>query len=381
MLPAFSRLMTRTASSDTAGVAVNEKLLYLAPQDVMTAAQDVDALEAVREALVLHALGKTKIPGESYLAWRPDNGGDARSISMPGLLDGESPAIGVKIINANTANPASDVPRASGLIVLIDADTARPRCVMAASYISALRTAAVSVLASQILITSGASTAAIIGAGPLAREHCLLAAERIPQLAKFLIFDTIPGRAGRLCQELAGRLPPGRASVAEAASARSAIEQCDLLITCTTTRQAYVRRCWLKEGAVAINISLDDLCEEVLMSADRLYVDDWGLIADDEHRLLGHLARAGQVLPPGTRDTSPPARAATGTLGQLLLGRCQGRQSDAELCVVNPFGLAIEDVNVASRIYQAALRGQIGENLPFLSRHERGDRRCPSSID
>jgi ornithine cyclodeaminase len=347
---------------------VSEELLYLDPHDVMLAADEVDAVDAVREALALHALGKAEIASEAYLGWSPGSGGAARSISMPGLLAGEPPAIGVKIINANTANPASGLPRASGLIVIFDPDTARPVCVMAASYISALRTAAVSVLASQALITPGAATAAITGAGPLAREHCLLIAERIPQIAEICVFDTIPGRAGELCQEVAGRLPPGRASLKVAASARAAIERCDLLITCTTTRQAYVERGWLKQATLAVNVSLDDLCADVLISADRLYVDDWGLIADDEHRLLGHLARAGRVLPPGTPDASPGTRAVTGTLGQLILGQCQGRQSDAELCVVNPFGLAIEDVNVAHRIYQAAMRRQIGGSLPFLSR-------------
>jgi N-[(2S)-2-amino-2-carboxyethyl]-L-glutamate dehydrogenase len=347
---------------------MDDALLYLSPNDVMLAAQEVDAVDTVREALVLHALGQAKIPPEAYLSWSPPDGGEARSISMPGLLDGESVAVGVKIINANTTNPASDLPRASGLTVIFDTQTARPRCVMAASYISALRTAAVSALASQILITPDATRAALIGAGPLAREHCVQIVDRIPQITEIVVYDTIPGRAAKLCRELSEQLLPERVSFNVVASAQSAVEQCDLLITCTTTRQAYVQRRWFKDGTVAINVSLDDLYEDVIITAGRLYVDDWRLIADDEHRLLGRLARAGRVLPPGTQNVSPPARAVTGTLGQLILGQCQGRQSDSEICVVNPFGLAIEDVNIAHRIYQAASRRGIGSNLPFLYR-------------
>jgi ornithine cyclodeaminase len=347
---------------------MNDTLLYLNSDNTALAAQEVDAVDAVREALVLHALGRARITPEAYLAWRPPNGGDARSISMPGLLTGESSVAGVKVINANTANPGAGLPRASGLTVIFDTDTARPRCVMAASYISALRTAAVSVLASQILITSDATQAALIGAGPLALQHGMLIADRIPQIAEILVFDTIPARACKLGQKLSEQMPPGRVSFTVADSAQSAVEQCDLLITCTTTRQPYVQRKWFKEGAVAINVSLDDLCEDVLTTAGRLYVDDWGLIADDEHRLLGRLARAGRVLPPGTQHVSSPARAVTGTIGQLILGHCQGRASNSELCVVNPFGLAIEDVNIAHRIYQAAKRMGIGWNLPVLYR-------------
>lgn len=344
---------------------MNDTLLYLSPDDVGRAAGQVDAVDAVRQALVQHALGQAKIAPEAYLAWSPPNGGAARSISMPGLLDGESVRVGVKIINANTANPASGRPRASGLTVIFDSETARPLCVMAASYVSALRTAAVSVLAGQILIAPHATRAAVIGAGALAREHCVLIADRLPQIAEVLIFDAIPARARQLGQELGARMPPGRVGFTVADSAQSAVEQCDLLVTCTTTRHAYVQRGWLRDGAVAINVSLDDLCEDVLIAADRLYVDDWDLIVDDEHRLLGRLARDGRVLAPGTQHVSPPARAVTGTLGQLILGQCQGRQSSSELCVVNPFGLAIEDVNIAHRIYRAAQRSDIGRNLPF----------------
>lgn len=340
-------------------------LLYLSPDDVMLAAKEVDAVDAVREALAQHAAGEVVIAPEAYLAWSPPSGGEARSISMPGLLGGEQVRVGVKIINANTANPASGLPRASGLTVIFDADTARPRCVLAASYVSALRTAAVSVLAGQILITADATRAAVIGAGPLAREHCVLLTDQIPQITKVLVFDAIPGRADKLCRELGEQLADSRVDFKMMPDAQSAIEQCDLLITCTTTRHAYVRREWLKEGAVAINVSLDDLCEEVLMTADRLYVDDWALIADDEHRLLGRLARASRVVPPGTRHVPAPARAATGTLGQLIRGECQGRQSSSELCVVNPFGLAIEDVSIAHRIYQVAQRMGIGRSLPL----------------
>ncbi|HEY2580009.1 MAG TPA: ornithine cyclodeaminase family protein [Streptosporangiaceae bacterium] len=351
---------------------MNDTLLYLSPYEIPLAAEEVDAVDAVREALALHARGKARVASEAHLTWNPPGGGDARSISMPGLLDGELASIGVKIINANTANPEAGLPRASGLTVIFDTGTARPRCVLAAGYISALRTAAVSVLASQYLIASHATTAAVIGAGPLAREHCALIASRIPQITRILVFDSVPGRAGKLCQDLAGEVPPGRVSFSPADSARSAASQCDLLVTCTTTRTPYVERDWLRDGALAVNVSLDDLSQDVLTSADRLYVDDWGLIAEDPHRLLGKLARAGRVLPPGADpgagpggDAGTQARAVTGTLGQLVLGQCPGRESDNELCVVNPFGLAIEDISLAHRIYLVAKRRKIGRDLPF----------------
>jgi N-[(2S)-2-amino-2-carboxyethyl]-L-glutamate dehydrogenase len=356
--------MMQTAFEEASGeVNMHDTLLYLSPDDILRAVEEVDAIDAVREALALHALGKAEIASEAYLAWTSPKGGDARSISMPGMLAREAASVGVKIINANNANPESGLPRASGLTILFDTETARPVCVMAAAYISALRTAAVSALASQILLASDATTAAIIGAGPLALEHCVVMAYRIPKISKLFLFDRVPERAIKLRHELGVRLPPRRFAVQVAVSAEAAIRQCDLVIACTTTRKAYIERDWLREGALAINVSLDDLSEEVLIGADGLYVDDWGLIAEDEHRLLGKLARAGRVLAPETKQVSPPARVVTGTLGQLVLNRCEGRRSDDELCVVNPFGMAIEDVSLAHRVYESALRRNIGNHL------------------
>lgn len=343
---------------------MNDSFLYLSAADVSLAAAEVDAVDAVREVLALHAAGQARVASEAYLAWTSPGGGDARSISMPGLLEGGGAAVGVKIINANNANPSSGLPRASGLTVIFDPETARPLCVMAAGHISALRTAAVSALSAGMLIASHATTATVISAGPLGLEHCVVLANCIPQITKVLVFDTAPQRAVRLCDELSGRLPPGRLEAEPAAAAETAVRRCDLLVTCTTTRTSYVRRDWLKDGAVAINVSLDDLAEDVLIGAARLYVDDWRLITDDQHRLLGKLARAGRVVAPGTKP-APQSRAVTGTLGQLILGQCEGRGTDADICVVNPFGMAIEDVSLAYRVYQSAQRGNIGSVLPL----------------
>lgn len=284
---------------------------------------------------------------------------------MPGLVEGELTAVGVKVINANTANPDSGLPRASGLTVLFDVQTARPRCVMSAGHISALRTAAVSVLAGQLLLAPGAAIAAIMGAGALARHHCLLIAERLPQIQQMLIFDTVSERAEALCHDLAAHPSCGHVKFTVADQATTATAQADLLVACTTTRRPYIERQHLKAGAVAVNVSLDDLAADVLMTADKLYVDDWQLIAEDEHRLLGRLIREHRVVPADGNPTRPGERAVTGTVGQLVLGECPGRETDAELCVVNPFGLAVEDIALAYRVYLIARRAGLGTQLDF----------------
>jgi 2,3-diaminopropionate biosynthesis protein SbnA len=343
---------------------LDDALLYLNSDDVILACEEIDPVAAVREALVLHADGATYLPNEAYLGWQPAGGGEARSINMPGLLEGEFPVAGTKIINASTKNPNRGLPRASGVIILFDAITARILCLMEAGHLSGLRTASVSVLASQQLLAPEASAAALLGAGPLARHHAMLISQRLPQITTCRVFDLVPERAAGLCADLADLIAPQRMKFEAVAGPREAVTDADLLVTCTTTRRGYVERSWLKDGCVAVNVSLDDLCEDVLLTADLLYVDDWNLVITDEHRILGRLAREGRLAGPGPSPRPAGAQMVTGTLGELVLDRCEGRSSAEQLCVVNPFGMAIEDLSLAHRVYQVARMRSLGMRIP-----------------
>ncbi|MGZ3318610.1 MAG: ornithine cyclodeaminase family protein, partial [Isosphaeraceae bacterium] len=166
-----------------------------------------------------------------------------------------------------------------------------------------------------------------------------------------------------LCEVLGDLLAPQRVKFEAVAGPREAVTGADLVVPCTTSREGYVERSWLKNGCVAVNVSLDDLCEDVLLDADRLYVDDWNLVVTDEHRILGRLAREGRVVGPGQGAGPCCAQTVTGTLGELVVGKCEGRSSDDQLCVVNPFGMAIEDLSLAHRVLQVARMRSMGAEL------------------
>jgi ornithine cyclodeaminase len=102
-----------------------------------------------------------------------------------------------------------------------------------------------------------------------------------------------------------------------------------------------------------VNVSLDDLASGVLTGCDRLFVDDWSLIVADEQRLLGRLARAGLVCGPGESRTG--ARSVDGTIADLVSSNVAGRESDAEIVVINPFGMAAADVFLADALVRNGL--------------------------
>jgi ornithine cyclodeaminase/alanine dehydrogenase-like protein (mu-crystallin family) len=328
------------------------RLLYLSAGQVARALDDIDVVEPVAAALRAHAGGRTVLPSEAHLAWERWNG-PARSLSMPGLLDG---CPGVKIINANPANPARGLPRASGLIVLFDIDTAEPICVLEAARISCLRTAAVSAIAAAALGRHPIQRLALLGAGALAHGHIELLAGRLPELDEIRVYDRDPARAAALAADI----PDPR--IVTCRSAERAVRGAQLVIPVTTTRRGYICHHWLDPGALLVNVSLDDPLPELVLQADKLFVDDWQLIVEDRRRLLGRMARAGQVRGPG--DPPSGARAIDGELGQVLTDTCAGRTRDEEIIVLNPFGLAIEDLALAQAVHQHALEHGLGTTLP-----------------
>lgn len=333
------------------------KLLYLNSSDIAKAAADIDPLRCVAEALRQHAEGTARVGDEGTVRWSPAEGQAARTVNMPGIL-AASGVVGTKIINANTGNPANGLPRADGLTLLFDPATARPSVILQGAEISALRTAAVSTLAALHLHNGPPATLALLGAGKIAEAHALLMAGHL-EIGNVLVHDQVPGRGAALAGKLRAT---GAFSQVMTAEAEPAVREASVVVTATTTTTAYVPREWITPGTTVINVSLDDVDADAYMAADLLYVDDWQLIAADTQRLLGRLARAGKVSGPG--EPAPAGgRGVTGTIGQLLTGSCPGRANPGQTVLVNPFGMAIEDLALAQEVYQAAVSLGLGTPL------------------
>ena len=339
--------------------ATADQLLYLSSSDVAMACRTIDPLACVTDALLQHAAGTATVGVEGVIRWSPAEGESARTLNMPGLIQ-EAGIVGTKIINANTGNPARQLPRADGLTILFDPLTARPRVVLQAAQVSALRTAAVSTAAAIALRGREPTTLAVVGAGIVAQEHIRLMTARL-DIDCVLISDSVRARAEAAATAL--RAGPDDIPPIAVTETESAVRRAGILVTATTTTQPYIPYGWISPGSVIINVSLDDLDEAAYLQSDLLYVDDWQLIWDDTQRLLGRLGRQRKVCGPG-QSAPDGSRPVTGTLGQLLAGKCPARTSESQTVLVNPFGMAIEDLAVAQAVSEAAESLGLGTVLP-----------------
>ncbi|MGD0559106.1 MAG: ornithine cyclodeaminase [Streptosporangiaceae bacterium] len=318
-----------------------------------------DPLDVVASVLQSHANSDTVLPAEAYMEWSNRSNAYCRSLAMPGglLADGE-PVYGMKVINAAVSNPAIGLDRAGGIVMLFDPETARPRLLADAGYLSALRTAAYSLLSLRHLGPPVCESASVIGCGYLAKEHLRLLARVHPGISTAHVYDLDPRRAAALAAWAEQHIPT--IQVVQCGTARAAVEASTLLFTLTTSQQPYIEPDWFQEGSFVAHVSLDDLTEDVFLGAEAIYVDDVVLVRDNPRRILGRLMTERKIGEPGSPD---PGCRITGTLAEVLTGHREAIRPSTGVVVSNPFGMSILDIGLLEKVARGADTAGLGRRL------------------
>jgi ornithine cyclodeaminase len=329
-------------------------LLYLNKTDVQQLSGDSARLyvDAVTHALSLHAQRDFVQPLKPYLRWHGPAGHIAdRIIAMPAYIGGETPVAGIKWIGSKHDNPARhNRARASAVIVLNDPETHYPVAIMEGSIISAMRTAAVTTVAAQHLARANFAQVSCIGCGPIGHMQLVTLLEYFPAVAQVTLYDLQPSQSASLAATLGERFPSVRFTMA--ASAEQAVRAGEVLITATVADKPYIPFSWLRPGAFVSNVSIMDVEPEVFCKADKVVVDDWDQ-CNREKKVIHQLVQAGQF----SREQ------LHAELGEIVIGARPGRESETEIILLNPMGMAVEDVACAQALYHYAARVGIGTIL------------------
>jgi N-[(2S)-2-amino-2-carboxyethyl]-L-glutamate dehydrogenase len=320
-------------------------ILYLNRRDVRAAMGSSirGYVEALRGALALHAEGKTAQPLKPYLRWRRSGHIADRIIAMPGYVGGSAEMAGIKWIGSKHDNPtARGIARASAVIVLNDPETHFPVAIMEGGEISGMRTAGVTVLAAEYLARPGFQSLALVGCGFIGRLHALGLLESFPAIERLALYDQDRGAASALAEELE-QLGRERLAVTVCETAEEAVCRGEVVVPCTVTARPYIELDWLMPGVFVSNISIMDVKPEVYLGVDKLLVDDWEQ-ANRERKTINQLVLAGKL-----KQSDLHAE-----LGDVVRGHKPGRESPDERILLNPMGMAIEDVACAAAVYRTA---------------------------
>lgn len=328
--------------------------LYLSRENLIQlggASSDI-YVAAITDVLAAHARGNFVQPLKPYLRTQGKQGHIAdRIIAMPAHIGEDYAVSGIKWIGSKHDNPSRrGLERASGLIVLNDPETNYPIALLEASLISSMRTAAVTAVAAKYLARPDFQTVSCIGCGAIATNQLRSLLEQFAAISTIHLFDLNREAAQRLGAELQAMKPSLEVAINDTAS--SAVQAGEVVITCTVVDRPYIEFEWLQPGAFVSNVSIMDLHKEVFLQADKVVVDDWEQ-ANREKKVLNQLVLEGRF----SREQ------LHAELGEIIINAKPGRQRQDEIVVLNPMGMAIEDLACAQRLYQKALAENIGTRL------------------
>ena len=259
------------------------------------------------------------------------------------------PALGAKLISVFPANHGTDLDSHQGIVALFDAERGNLSAIIDAVSITAIRTAAVSAVATKLLARENARRLAILGSGVQARTH-VEAMLAVRPFESVKIWSRHMEHARRFVETFGA---DERAVFRVAATADDAVRGADVICTVTAAREPVLHGAALQPGAHinAVGASLPTTREldTAAVAMSRIFVD----------RRESALNEAGDLLIP-ISEGAITADAICGEIGDLLARSAPGRSSPTEITLFKSLGLAIEDLATAMYLRREAERDGSG---------------------
>lgn len=305
--------------------------------DVLTALAQGEAIQPLRTVIRLPA-------GRGAFATMP---------AQTGTPD----AFGLKVITVYPGNEGTAYDSHQGAVLLFEPVYGTLVAILDASTLTAIRTAAVSAVATRALARPDAGDLAILGTGAEARTHleamgCVRSLRRVRAWSRSPANVTAFAAWARNHLDVEVEMPP---------SARDTVLGADLICTVTSSRVPVVTSASVSDGAHinAVGASQPEAREldSATVARARLYTDRR---ESAEHE-------AGDYLIPLTEGAIGEAHLL-GELGEVLVGRVAGRTTPDQVTVFKSLGLAVEDVAAAHAVHAEAVRLAAGTEVELGGR-------------
>ncbi len=305
-------------------------------------------IQAMESAVARFSAGEVLQPVRTVLTVGPTR---AYYGLMPAYI--EQPArLGAKLVTVFNQNHTRGLPSHLATIVLLDPETGALMALMDGRYITEARTAAVSAVSTKQLSRPDASTLAILGTGVQARSH-LEAYAAVRPLRHVRVWSPKPASRDRFVED---SQPHVAARLEATATAEAAVADADLVVLVTSSPTPVIADEWVKPGAHVVSVGAcrpdqREMAPE-LVARGRLFVDS----------RAAALVESGDIVQ-GIREQRFDASHIAGELGEVVLGRTDGRTSADQVTIFKSLGMAIEDVVAADLVLQKALETGAGTEL------------------
>jgi alanine dehydrogenase len=323
-------------------------MLVLSESQVQSLVDLDELIAALEQAHIQYSTGKAVMPLRLVVPLPQIQG---RITSMPGYLN-EDKALGMKVVTYFQDNPKRNLPAILATIMLFSSETGKMIAAMDGAYITAIRTACASALATKVLANVDTPVLGILGAGVQARAH-ILAIARVRQLRLIKLYSPSSKSALRIKAELEEQCG---VPIDVVYSAQDAVSDSDLLVTVTTAKEPIVKADWFKPGAHinAVGSHRPDLREIDGATLKRAKV-----VVDSREAIM---AECGDILL-ALKENSISETDVHGEIGEVLAGKKAGRTNVSEITLYKSVGIAVQDVATAQLVYRRALEQNIGANV------------------
>ena len=327
------------------------KMRMLSINDVKQLLKMEDTLKLVETAFKEKGLKRVQMPPKPYLYFVKYNG-DLRI--MPSYLE-ELDEAGIKLVNVHPNNPQKyGLPTILATILLFDPKNGVPVCIMDGTWITAMRTAAATGIATKYLARKDAKIVGMIGAGYQAPFQ-LEALREVMDVELVKIYARRKERVEKFAEEMGTKLG---LDIEAMDTAEAAVRGSDILVTITTAREPVVKDKWVVEGMHINGIGADapgkQELEPKILKRAKIIIDDWE-----------QACHSGEVNVPLARGEIT-REDIYGELGEIVAGLRPGRISDDEITIFDSTGLSIHDVITGWHVLRLAEQRGLGKDIPAL---------------
>jgi ornithine cyclodeaminase len=324
------------------------KVLVVGQREVAALLPMAECMDAMADALRALARGDVVLPLRQVLTLPAGKGAFA---VMPAVQDGRASdsAAAVKAITVVPGNHGTAFDSHQGAVLLFEGGHGSLQAILDASAVTAIRTAAVSGVATRALAREDAGDLAILGTGVQAQTH-LEAMHVARRLRRVRVWSRDPAHV-RAFAASAGRRHG--VAVEPAASARDAVLGADIVCTATSAREPIVEAAWIAAGAhvnaVGASVRTARELDSATVAAARLFVD----------RRESARAEAGDFLIPRAEGLIGDDHIEA-ELGEVLLSGLRRPRAASDRTVFKSLGLAVEDLAAARVVYARAVAAGAG---------------------
>jgi len=314
-----------------------------------------ECIGVMSDALSALARGDAILPLRPIL-WLPEKAGALGM--MPAYL-GNIQSVGLKVVTVFPGNHGTRYDSHQGAVLLFETGHGQLLSIMDASSITAVRTAAVSGLATRLLARENADTVAILGTGVQARTH-LEAMLTVRPVKSIRVWSRNAEHVSKFVEREARKLS---IAVVASSSAEEAVRGADIICTTTSSREPVLHGEWIAPGshinAVGSSVAFARELDTAAVTNARLYVD----------RRESTLNESGDFII-AKKEGSIDESHIVGEIGDVILGKVKGRRSPDEITLFKSLGLAVEDLAAANHIYKKAAAINAGTLIELGERDE-----------